>query len=238
MTDASTSPPEEMAMAVQSTISQIQSAAATAQQQASSKDNSTTLGKDDFLKLLTTQLQQQDPTQPMDNTAFVAQLAQFSSLEQMSNVNDTLTKMLTAQGTALQTTAADMVGKNAIFTTDQVNLVMGNTATIAANLSQAAANVNLVIQDSSGNAVRTAALGACPSGMNKFTWDGLDDNGSQLPTGTYTTQILATDINGKSVSLTQSSSAPITGVTFSNGTPSFIAGGTTLQLSDISELDE
>jgi len=225
-------------MAVQSTISQIQSAAATAQQQASSKDNSTTLGKDDFLKLLTTQLQQQDPTQPMDNTAFVAQLAQFSSLEQMSNVNDTLTKMLTAQGTALQTTAADMVGKNAIFTTDQVNLVMGNTATIAANLSQAAANVNLVIQDSSGNAVRTAALGACPSGMNKFTWDGLDDNGSQLPTGTYTTQILATDINGKSVSLTQSSSAPITGVTFSNGTPSFIAGGTTLQLSDISELDE
>jgi flagellar basal-body rod modification protein FlgD len=238
MTDAFTSPPEEMIMAVQSTISQIQSAAATAQQQASSKDNSTALGKDDFLKLLTTQLQQQDPTQPMDNTAFVAQLAQFSSLEQMSNVNDTLTKMLTAQGTALQTTAADMVGKNAIFTTDQVNLVKGGTATIAANLSQAAANVNLVIQDSSGNTVRTAALGACPSGMNKFTWDGLDNNGSQLPTGTYTTQILATDINDKSVSLTQSSSAPITGVTFSNGTPSFIAGGTTLQLSDISELDE
>ena len=74
--------------------------------------------------------------------------------------------------------------------------------------------------------------------MNKFTWDGLDNNGSQLPTGAYTTQILATDINAKSVSLTQSSSAPITGVTFSNGTPSFIAGGTTLQLSDISELDE
>ena len=224
-------------MAVQSTISQIQSAAATAQQQASSKDP-TALGKNEFLKLLTTQLQQQDPTQPMDNTAFVAQLAQFSSLEQMNNVNDTLTKMLTSQSTALQTTAADMVGKTAVFNTDQVSLIQGKTATITANLSQMAANVNLVIQDESGNNVRVVALGACPSGVNRFSWDGLDDNGNPLPTGTYTSQLLATDVNGKSISLTQNGSARITGVTFDNGVPKFLAGGSSLQLSDISELDE
>ena len=225
-------------MAVQSTISEIQSAGATAQQQAASTTGSTTLGKNEFLKLLTAQLQQQDPTQPMDSTAFVAQLAQFSSLEQMNNVNDTLTKMLTSQSTSLQTTAASMVGKTAVFTTDEVSLTQGKTATITANLSQAAANVNLVIQDSDGNNVRVVALGACPAGTNRFTWDGLDDKGKALPTDTYTSQILATDLNGKSISLTQNGSARITGITFDNGTPKFLAGGSTLELSDISELDE
>ena len=226
-------------MAVQSTIADIQSAGATAQQQAASAaTGSATLGKNEFLKLLTAQLQQQDPTQPMDSTAFVAQLAQFSSLEQMNNVNDTLTKMLTSQGTALQTTAASMVGKTAIFNTDQVSLTQGQPAIITANLSQAATNVNLVIQDESGSNVRVASLGQMQSGNNRIKWDGLDNNGDQLPTGDYTAQVMATDINGKTIPLTLNGSARITGITFDNGTPKFLAGGSTLQLSDISELDE
>ena len=226
-------------MAVQSTISEIQSAAATAKQAATAKSDSTSLGKDDFLKLLTAQLQQQDPTQPMDSTAFVAQLAQFSSLEQMNNINDTLTKMLTGQGTSLQTTAADMIGKTALFTTDQVTLEQGSTATITANLSSAAANVNVTIQNSAGTTVRTLNPGAMASGTNHITWDGLDANGNALASDTYTVQVSATDLSGNSVSLTQCGSARITGVTFDDsGTPLFTAGGNSLKLSDISELDE
>lgn len=224
-------------MTVQSTISEIQSAGAAAQQKAAERD-STTLDKDAFLKLLTEQLKNQDPTQPMDNTAFIAQLAQFSSLEQMNNVNDTLTSLLTSQGTALQTTSASMVGKTAVFDTDQVSLTEGKDATILANLSQAATNVSVVIQDSSGETVRVLNLGACTSGDNRFTWDGKDDSGNQQPTGTYTTQVLATDINGNSVSLTQYGSARITGISFEDGTTKFLAGGSSLQLSEIKELDE
>jgi len=226
-------------MAVQSSISDIQSAGATAQQQiANPTAGSNALGKNEFLKLLTAQLQQQDPTQPMDSTAFVAQLAQFSSLEQMNNVNDTLTKMLTSQDTALQTTAAGMVGKTAVFNTDQVTLTPGKQSTITTTLSQAAGNVNLVIQDASGNKVRVMALGPMPSGLNTIKWDGLDDNGKALDAGTYTTTVNAVDINGKSISLTQNGSAKITGITYDKGIPKFLAGGSTLQLSDISELDE
>ena len=226
-------------MAVSSTISQIQSAGATAQQAAAqTTTGSTTLGKNEFLKLLTAQLQQQDPTQPMDSTAFVAQLAQFSSLEQMNNVNDTLTKMLTSQSTSLQTTAASMVGKTAVFNTDEVSLTQGKPATITATLSQAATDTNLVIKDKDGNTVRVMALGPMQSGLNTIKWDGLDDNGKALPTDTYTTQVNAKDISGNPVSLTQNGSARITGITFDNGTPKFLAGGSTLQLSDISELDE
>jgi flagellar basal-body rod modification protein FlgD len=227
-----------MTMTVQSTISEIQSAA-TATKEAATKSDPSVLGKDEFLKLLTVQLQQQDPTQPMDNTAFVAQLAQFSSLEQMNNVSDTLTKMLTAQGTALQTSALDMVGKTAVFTTDQVTIEQGKTASITANLSSAAANVTVTIQDSDGATVRTLNPGAMTSGLNHITWDGLDSSGDAVASGSYTVQVSATDLSGKSVSLTQCGSARITGVTYdSTGTPLFTAGGNSLKLSDISEVDE
>ena len=215
-------------MAVQSTISQIQSAGATAQQQASQKSTTSTLGKDDFLKLLTAQLQQQDPTQPMDNTAFVAQLAQFSTLEQMSNTNDTLTKMLAAQGSALQTTAASMIGKTAVFNTDQVVLEADKPAAITANLSQNAGNVTIAIQNSSGETVRTMQMGPANAGANHYSWDGHDDNGNTLAPGTYTVQVTAADLSGNPISLTQNGSAQITGVTFDSGTTgsiSFLAGG-------------
>jgi flagellar basal-body rod modification protein FlgD len=90
-------------MAVSSTISDIQSAAAATQQQADTAkaNQGTTLDKNAFLSLLTEQLKNQDPTQPMDDTAFVAQLAQFSALEQMTNVNTNLTTLITSQGTSL-----------------------------------------------------------------------------------------------------------------------------------------
>lgn len=226
-------------MAVQSTISAIQSAGAAAQAAASAKSNSTTLGKDDFLKLLTTQMQQQDPTQPMDNTAFVAQLAQFSSLEQMNNVNDTLTKMLTSQNTALQTSATSMVGKTAVFNSDQVVLTAGQAVTVNANLPQIAGNVNLTIQDADGNTVSTAGLGPKAAGNNTFTWTGKDSSGAQLPDGTYTAQVSATDLAGKQMTVTQTAKERITGVTFeSDGTLKLLAGGLSLSISDISELDE
>jgi flagellar basal-body rod modification protein FlgD len=225
-------------MPVQSTISEIQGAAATAQQEASNKNSMATLGKEDFLRLLTAQLQQQDPTEPMDSTAFVAQLAQFSSLEQMTNTNDTLTKMLVAQGTALQTTAAAMVGKTAVFNTDQVSLEEGKPATITADLALAAANVNVVIRDQEGSTVRILNLGPMAAGTNRITWDGRDGDGDPLPAGAYTAEVLATDLNGDPISLTQGGSARITGITFVDGIPTFLAGGTSLQLSDISELDE
>jgi len=225
-------------MAVQSTISEIQSAGTKAQA-ATTKSDPSALGKNEFLKLLTAQLQQQDPTQPMSNTEFVAQLAQFTSLEQMNNVSDTLTKMLTAQGTALQTTAASLVGKTAVFTTDQVSIEQGKTATITANLSSAAANVTVSIQDSDGTTIRTLNPGAMASGLNHISWDGRDNSGAAVATDSYTVQVSATDLTGKSISLTQCGSARITGVTYdSTGTPLFTAGGDSLKLSDISEVDE
>jgi flagellar basal-body rod modification protein FlgD len=117
-------------------------------------------------------------------------------------------------------------------------LQQNTPAVITANISQAAANVTAVVQDSGGNTVRTMQLGACSSGLNHFSWDGKNDSGTEMDPGTYTVNITASDINGKPISLTQNGSALITGVTYVNGTPEFQAGGQTLKISDISELDE
>ena len=146
--------------------------------------------------------------------------------------------MITGQGTSLETTAASMVGKTAVFSGEDVNLTQGSTATVSATLASAASNVTVVFKNSDGNTVRTIGEGACASGANTFTWDGLDDNGNELETVTYTVTVSATDSSGGSITVTQKTSATITGVVFNNGTPEFIAGGSTLQLSDISEIDQ
>lgn len=224
-------------MAVQSTISEIQKAGTDAQTATTKKDKSA-LGKDEFLKLLTSQLQQQDPTQPMDNTAFVSQLAQFSSLEQMSNVNDTLTKMLTGQTTALQASSTQMVGKTAMLTGDQVDFEPGDTtARIGINVEKDA-TVNVTVQDDAGATVNSIGPLKLTAGNHVVLWGGTNADGKTVDYGKYTAKVTAVGSDGQDVTFTQTGSARITGMTFKDGAPTFIAGGQDLKLSDISELDE
>jgi flagellar basal-body rod modification protein FlgD len=110
--------------------------------------------------------------------------------------------------------------------------------TVGFTLSQPAGNVNIAIQDASGNTVRTIGVGPVQDLKNNHPWDGKDDKGNPLQTGTYTAQVSATDLQGNPITVTQSVTARITGMTFANGTPTLLAGTTSLQLSDITELDE
>lgn len=224
-------------MAVQSTISEIQSAGNKAQAAESNKDRSA-LGKDEFLKLLTNQLQHQDPTQPMDNTAFVAQLAQFSSLEQMSNVNDTLTKMLTGQTTALHTSSAQMVGRTAMLTGNEVDFEPGDIAArIGINLEKAA-KVTVTIEDETGATINSIGPHELTAGNHKILWDGTNSDQEPAGYGKFKAIVTAIGSDGQFVSFTQTGSARITGMTFKDGAPTFITGSQDLQLSDISELNE
>jgi flagellar basal-body rod modification protein FlgD len=224
-------------MAVQSTISEIQSAGTAAQTAATTKDKSA-LGKDEFLKLLTSQLQHQDPTEPMDNSEFVAQLAQFSTLEQMSNTNDTLTKMLTGQTTALHTGSAQMVGKTAMLTGDAIDFEPGDVAARIGVDLEKSASVSVEIQAENGTTVNSIGPLDLTAGNHKVFWDGKDSDGNAVDYGKYTARVTAVGSDGQTVAFTQTGSARITGMTFKDGTPTFITGSQDLQLSDISELDE
>ena len=228
-----------MATTVSSTLSDIQSAGDKAKNDAVAAKSGNKLDKNAFLKLLTEQMSHQDPTKPMDNTEFVAQLAQFSSLEAQNNTNDTLGKLLTAQNSSLQNSAVGMVGKTAVFPTNDVTLVKGSAATLTADLTDLAANVSMEVKNAAGSTVRTEQLGVAATGKNTFKWDGKDNDGDDVDSGTYTITLSAQNVKGEAVALTQYGHERITSVSFSStGEATIHAGTASLPLSKVSEISE
>src|SRR5512146_3329236 len=141
------------------TTTAISSTTASAAQPAASATPRNTLGKDDFLKLLTAQLSNQDPLQPVDNQAFIAQLAQFSSLEQLQGVSSRLDSLLLATASSNQLEAASLVGKTVSYHADGVDVVQGQPPPALQASVAARATVTAIVQDASGRAVRAIPLG-------------------------------------------------------------------------------
>ena len=206
--------------------------------QTSSAQGSSKLGKDEFLKILTAQLANQDPTQPMDSNAFVAQLAQFSALEQQQNTNDTLTQMLSLQESASGSSAVSMVGKDALYNPKQMDLASGGSLTVNATLPSDAANVTMTVSDSNGNPVCTQDFGPKSAGTTALTWDGKDNSGVAQAAGTYSIAVSAVDISGKTMTVSEQARGRITGVTFASGTPELLIGNTSISLSDVQSIQE
>ena len=165
-----------------------------------SKTGNTSLGKNDFLRLLMTQLQNQDPTNPMDSQQFAAQLAQFNTVEQLTNLNTGMTNLTNTQqsvGQAMTNTmAASLAGKIVKGQSNALQVTPGQNTDVKFNLSGVAADVKLNITDASGNVVRTVDLKNRSAGDQSWTWDGKNDSGSQLPAGTYNVSVAAS--NGSS----------------------------------------
>ena len=216
--------------------------AAQATQQPAKAQGSDKLGKNEFLKILTTQLANQDPTKPMDSNAFVAQLAQFSALEQQQNTNDTLTQMLTLQQSSSQagnaSVAVAAVGKEATYNASQMTLSTGASIGVNAILPSSAADVIMEVDDASGNVVRTQHFGGMTAGSHNLTWDGFNEGGVAQAPGTYTVRASAIDITGKPVSVTQQSQGRITGVSFQNGITQLMIGNTPVSLSDVISIQQ
>ncbi len=199
---------------------------------------STTVKKEDFLKLFTTQLRFQDPLNPLNSTEFTAQLAQFSSLEQLININDNLSSILTYQDSLNNALATNLIGRSVIVNGDKVQL-NGDPVNINFVLSEEAANVRLDIYNDSGDLVRSIDLGPQQAGNNTFTWDGRDNYGNTLPDGTYTVEFAATDAEGTSISVSTEIGARVLGITFDEGiTYLLLDNGMKVSLSDIKTINE
>lgn len=196
------------------------------------------MGKEEFLKLLTTQLANQDPLSPVKNEEFVAQLATFSSLEQQIGTNerlDGISMNLLSQSSA---SAVSFIGKDVRAMADWVEYDGSTPTGIDYELLDASEKVTLTIRDASGKLVRTVTLDAHEKGDHSYVWDGMDKNGSPLDEGTYTVGIAASNIDGDSVQALPVSTGRITGISYENGYPELLIGDHRITLADVIEVLE
>lgn len=173
----------------------------TAYSPASTAQGDKELGQEDFLRLLTTQLTTQDPTNPVENEDFVAQMAQFSTLtgiEELTSSFESLSQTL-LQGQALE--AATLVGKSVLVPSSKIDLSEGQGASGAVELAASTTQARVDIYDASGQMVRTLDLGALSAGLQEFEWDGTREDGSAAPAGSYEFKVTA-QINGATEALT------------------------------------
>jgi flagellar basal-body rod modification protein FlgD len=206
----------------------------------SSTSGSSILGKDDFLKLLIVQLKNQDPLNPMEGTEFATQLAQFSSVEQLTNINDTLTQSVSTNqlmtqsiGNSLATT---MIGKSVKASGSSFGYTGGDDVSLGYTLAGGASTVTTKIYDKAGSLVRTITANDVSTGDGSVTWDGLDQNGSQAATGTYTFKVSAFDADGNAVSTSTYVTGTITAVRFTSSGTVFVVDGVEVPLSQIVEI--
>jgi len=207
-----------------------------ANQITSSKD--TALGKDDFLNLLVAQLQNQDPLNPMDSTAFTSQLAEFSSLEQLANVNENLEYLTMYQSSINNAQAVSFIGKNIDALGSSIELESEENEDIHFELSQDSSSVFINIYDEAGSLVKYIENGPLGEGKQSVEWDCTDNSGNTLPEGIYKFEVMAADANGDKVQTATYISDSVTGVTFKNGVTYLMAGGMQIPIGDVIEVFE
>jgi flagellar basal-body rod modification protein FlgD len=197
------------------------------------------LDRDDFLKLLVAQLQHQDPLEPQDNSEFVAQLAQFSSLEQVTAINDRLDLLSTQSRGLSNTETVNLVGKEATVRGAIVTAKgSGSAVPVTFTLEGDTDSTTVVIQDQNGRTVRTIDVGAHASGLVQLNWDGRDDTGLVQPAGSYKVNVRATVGEGSPVSVSQQTQSTVEAVSFDQGYPVLhLANGISVPVSDLLRVD-
>ncbi|HUU46230.1 MAG TPA: flagellar hook capping FlgD N-terminal domain-containing protein [Acidobacteriota bacterium] len=213
---------------------------ATAQAGAASAASAAELGKDDFLRLFVTKLANQDPLSPMEDEAFIAQLAQFSQLEQTTNMNELLTQSLTQTAMMTQsltnTMATSLIGRTVRVETGDTILSDEGDTTIRFDLERAAVNVTAEITDSGGSVVRVLGLDGRPAGTTEVSWDGCDSTGQRLPAGSYHITIHATDDEGESINAVSYFGGTVDGVRYVNGVAYLTIGDALVPMASVMEV--
>jgi flagellar basal-body rod modification protein FlgD len=206
--------------------------------EASSLTNGTSLAEtfDTFLTLLTTQLQYQDPLDPMDTNEFTSQLVEFTSVEQAISTNQKLDELLALQNGTQLNDAVNYIGKT-VGADGIILMLQGGEATITYDLGANAADANILMIDEQGNTVRTldADTGV---GHHEVVWDGLDDDGEPLEDGLYGFLVTAIDAEDNPVPLVQGTAGQVTGVKLVDGEVILEIDELEVALSDVLTIEQ
>lgn len=175
------------------------------------------LDKDDFLELLVTQMQYQDPLDPQDPAEYMSQMTEFSNLEQLINVNDGLDSMIGQQSLQAQLVAAGLVGREAQVAGSHIDLAGGTADTVQFYIPRDSERTHVNVYNEVGNLVEVVDLGGRNSGTHDFTWDGVLGDGSVATDGRYTFDVTAVDAAGQGITTQTQFTGRISSVAFDRG---------------------
>ena len=196
--------------------------------------NGQEMGKQDFLTLFTAQLQNQNPLDPVKNEAFVAQLAQFSQLEALTNMQSSLDGFVKSMSSGQLLSSSALIGRKVAVADGVIPLQQGGSIDASIDLSEGASGVSLTVQDSQGRTVQELIAGAQNPGTTRLTWDGLDAMGNPAPTGYYRLTATAV-VNGKTTNVPVNTLVTVRSIsTASDGAIRLeVDGGKTVPLKDV-----
>lgn len=197
------------------------------------------MGKDDFLSLLVTQMRNQDPMDPMNGADFAAQLAQFSSLEQLTNINSALEQSLSVNAMISSSInnalAANFIGKDVRASGDAVQYRGDGSVKLGYSLAAAGETAVVKIYDDAGNVIKTIDASAA-KGVSTVSWDGTNDRGETVGSGKYTFKVEAKDKNGAVMDSNRYIYGKVSGVRFNASGTVFVVDGVEIPLANILEI--
>ena len=196
-----------------------------------------TLGKDDFLQLLVTKLQYQDPLKPMEDENFIAQLAQFSTLEQMNNISEGIKTSNQWDFLQMQSLnnvmASGLIGREVTADFSGVYLDATNQPRISYTLDRDASAIRYEVRNEQGNLVATLDEENVEAGAGSIRWDGKDDLGNRMAEGYYTIKATATAADGSMFTPTLEITGVVSTVKYHDGAAYVLINGTEVALGDI-----
>ncbi len=200
-------------------------------------DPSSELGRDEFMRLLVAQLENQDPLEPKQDTEFIAQLATYSSLEQLIDLNKRMDRMIVAQDQLLNGQALELVGREVLADTNgSLQLRRNGAESVMFDLFEQPSSLTVEVYDEGNALVRRVEINDLAPGRQRFEWDGRDNDGKELPPGEYRYRIYAKDSKGESMSVRSIVAMPVEGLRVAEDGLFLVSGDRVIAFSQIAEI--
>ena len=203
---------------------------------ASSMEQTGSLGQDVFLNLLIAQLKNQDPLEPMEGTEFVTQLAQFSELDEMRALTSGQEGLKNYMASLNNFASVSLLGKAVEFSGDEVAHQEGTSTEVEFLLPSDAAQVTVYLYDTQGNLVHTMDKGPMAAGNQTAIWNGTDESGQPLPSGTYRFDVVAQDASEGAIPVELMQRGLVQEVVFQDSVPMLRVGDRWLSLPEIQSI--
>jgi flagellar basal-body rod modification protein FlgD len=197
------------------------------------------MGKDAFMNLLITQMKNQDPTSPLKSHEMAAQLAQFTTLEKLTNIDQGIEKLRTDAKPDRNFEALALIGKTVSTDSSKFSRLDQKSAhDIRFNLAADAIKTTVTIKDQKGNAVRALSYNNLKAGKNSLSWNGQLEDGTAAPTGDYTIEVESHSSNGAKIFASSKAEGVITGVNFTSHGPQVMVGKDAIDLADVKSITD